>query len=197
MRRIVYLTSLDQAVESTPAVVHRGSELTPPPPAANLADGVARRDSLEGSAFWPELNPRTRQLLHEAGSGADVEAATKISKELSLAVSKGFPMPDALKARAVYETYKIMVGAGVDRADRLKAISLFERMARTNANPNALPDQLAPAGPAANVQVNIQNNVGSAPSVSVAEMVDELLSRPDVQAAIEADVPHSQEDYGM
>lgn len=192
MARIAYITNVDQAHAAMESV-----ELTPPHAGANLPSGVARRDSLEGSAFWPELDPQTSELLRQAGAGADVDAAKKIAPELSLAINNGFPIPHALKARAVYEVYKVIVGKGVDRSDRLKALALMERMARSNVSPNALPNQLPASGPSANVQVNIQNNPSSAPSVSVVEMVDELLSRPDVQAAIEADLPHTQEDYGM
>lgn len=194
--RILFATTPDQAHAATPQT----RNLTAVKPPANLPAGDARRDSWEGSAFWPELNPRTRDELIAKGYGEEVAAARAIAPELSLAISKGFPIPEPLKARAVYETYKIMLSGS--RTEKLRAVEVLERMVRATANPNALPDQLAPAaGPTTNVQVNIQNGpaaiAAESTTVSVAELVDEMLSRADVQAAIEAEVPHTDEDYGM
>ena len=192
--RILYATNPDQALAAKPQPLR----LTGTPPVANLQPGDAKRDPWDGSAFWPELNPRTREDLISKGYGEEVAAARAIAPELSQAISKGFPVPEALKARAVYETYKIMLNGS--RTEKLRAVEVLERMVKSAANPTTLPDQLAPA-PTTNVQVNIQNGPAAVASasttVSVAELVDELLSRPDVQAALEADVPHTVEDYGM
>lgn len=205
--RLLFVTDVDQALEKSPADVQslpeRPTDLTAGDDTANLPPGAVRREPTEGSAFWPEIDPRTRQQLLDKGYGEEVELAERISPELKLAVNKGFPIPPALRERAVFEVYRVMMASGNAR-DRLRAVEVLERMARANDNPNALPDQLNPGTPQhPSVQVNIQNNV-SAPaevakdgSVTVAELVNEMLSRTDVQAALDADVPNHGEDYGI
>lgn len=79
-----------------------------------------------------------------------------------------------------------------------RAESLEIHRARLRQPKGDLPSQIA-------AQINIQNNIGSQrddeerelPAMDISAIVDELLSRPDVQDAIEADVPQSLEDYGM
>lgn len=191
--RILHITTIDQACAATPADV-KPLTLTPSPAITNLTtDGDARRDAWDASAFWPELNPRTREELIRKGYGEEVAAARSIAPELARAIDKGFPIPPALRARAVYETYKIMMSG--NRTEKLRAVEVLDRMHRASLSPNALPDQLKPET-TTNVQVNIQNNP-PAPSASVAELVDELLSRADVQQALDADVPGKDFDYAM
>lgn len=207
--RLLFVADLESALQAKPTDVQslERSHLPPPPHLASIPTGVARRETKEASAFWPELYPQTRQQLLEKGYAEEVELAERIAPELSLAVSKGFPIPPALRERAVFEVYRVMIAA-TDANQRLRAVALLERMARSNDNPNALPDQLQPSAssPAGipSVQVNIQNNVATgvgpqtgSPSVTVGELVDELLSRPDVQDALDADLPNTGEDYGI
>jgi len=141
--------------------------------------------------------------MRDMGRGQLVDVATAVHRDLCSAISKGWAVPKELRDRAVFEVSRVLMGAESPR-DRLRAAETLERMVRANNAPNALPDQLRPGetapGAAASVQVNIQNNIvppehRTGPSVTVGELVDELLSRRDVLDAIDADLP--PDDYGM
>lgn len=177
-----------------------GTELPVAKPNATIAT-IPRREEPESSAFWPELHPKASQALIEKGYGEELDLMREMHKEISqtaAAMNKGWAVPDALKNRAIFEAAKLLTTSSTPEV-KLKTISILERMVRANQAPNALPDQLQPTGgPAVAVQVNVTNNgPGSEPSVTVAEMVDEILGRADVQAALDADVPDPGYDYGM
>lgn len=179
------------------AVNQPGAQLPAPAPNATIAT-VDRREAPEASAFWSELHPKTFQALYDKGYGEELELMRGMFREITdtaAAMGKGWAVPDALKNRAVFETAKVLT-TNPKPENRLKAAAILERMVRSSQSPNALPEQLTPqGGPAVAVQVNVTNN--ETPSVTVAELVDEILGRPDVQAALDADVPDPGYDYGM
>lgn len=191
--KLLAITTVEQAKDVAAGV----RELTTVPAIGNLPKSQAERDAPEVSAFWPELDPAIAQTMRSKGWGEQVDTARAHYTEIVAKANKGWPIPDGLKARAVFEVGQTLLSSKSETV-RLQAVALLERMVRANANPNALPDQLPATGPAVAVQVNVQNNVqASAPSASVAELVDEILSRADVQAALDAEVPDPGYDYGM
>lgn len=175
-------------------------ELPVAKPNATIAT-TDRREAPEASAFWPELHPKASQALIDKGYGEELDIMRQMHAELAdtaAAMGKGWAVPEALKTRAVFEVAKVLTGANAPKL-KLNAAAILERMVRASQAPNALPDQIKPeGGPAVAVQVNVTNNGGTSdPSVSVAELVDEILGRADVQAALDAEVPDPGYDYGM
>ena len=192
-----------------PAMIKTESSASSQPPQSlpKVEDGGAKRDARKASAFWPETHPKTRQAYIDNGHEEQVQQAERFLPEIREATSRGFPIPPAMKERAVYELATVMMYSADDQL-RLRAIDTLRKMETLNLQPDALPEQLQPgnAAPAANnVQVNV--NVEQPPkgptvqaasvSATVDELLTEMLGREDVQKAIDARVVLPDEDYAV
>ena len=189
---------INQTVDSAATdAVNKVSDLTEGGESPTLPTAKARRDALEGSVFWPELGVGDNaQLDPKLVERADEAAA--FSQELSRAVTDGFPIPPALKARVVYKA-----ALALEEPEKaLQAAELIRRLAIANSQPNQLPEQVRPEGDAPgvnvvnNVQVNIAGSEGGA-SATVPELLREFLTLDGVAEALDADAGIESTDYSF
>lgn len=136
--------------------------------------------STDWTVFWPELEPEAMEQARSRGQGDALKRVQEFRTEL-MALNNGFPIPQALRARMVYEATKAMLNPKQSLRERFWAVKLLAEMDKSNRAPSTgLPDQVQNV----NVQVNV-DKPDSEPSVSPQEIVAELLTMPAVLHAID------------
>jgi hypothetical protein len=136
----------------------------------------------EESFFWPELSQSTVAAAQAAGRGSSIKQLQDVRIELE-AIKKNFNIPEALKARMVYEAAKMMLFSKIPK-EKVWAIKLLKEMEDSNNRPSLLPAQ---------VTVNNTHN-----TLTVNALLQEFgkdLMDPSMDLREVMAVPGSQDDY--
>lgn len=111
------------------------------------------------SAFWPELRPkRGRPRADEIEDRIKSKRMAEVRLELR-AVRSGWPVPQAMRERIMYESFMMATADGMDpklKQAAMKLIVLADKQ-NTPSNPSGLPSQ---------IEVNVNNTVSSASASS-------------------------------